>query len=140
MEASEIGGNEGRKGVQRSDEEKENEEVLKKIIASHPLYKVLIESHINCLKVGFGEAGEFNATNEAWKKLVNLKSKATSSSNTSELDDFMEAYCIALSKLKEAIEEPTKETIAFIRATYLQLNELNEPNHPQLLISSKNLD
>ena len=30
---------------------KQSEEVLKKIIASHPLYEVLIQSHINCLKV-----------------------------------------------------------------------------------------
>lgn len=52
MEASKIGENEGRKEVDEvSDAETENEEVLKKIIASHPLYEVLIESHINCLKV-----------------------------------------------------------------------------------------
>ena len=30
---------------------KQNEEVLKNIIATHPLYEVLIQSHINCLKV-----------------------------------------------------------------------------------------
>jgi len=53
MEARQIGENgSGRKGVEESDVEiKENEEVLKKIIASHPLYEVLIQSHINCLKV-----------------------------------------------------------------------------------------
>jgi len=27
---------------------KENEEVLKNIIATHPLYDVLVQSHINC--------------------------------------------------------------------------------------------
>ncbi|KAL5122969.1 Homeobox protein knotted-1-like 6 [Glycine soja] len=131
MEARQIGGNgSGRKGVEGSDhvEIKENEEVLKKIIATHPLYEVLIQSHISCLKVGLIEAGEFDATSDAWKKLVNSKSKATPSPNTSELDHFMEAYCMALSKLQEAIEEPTKETNAFIRATYLQLKELNELN------------
>ena len=54
MEARQIGGNgSGRKGVEGSDhvEIKENEEVLKKIIATHPLYEVLIQSHISCLKV-----------------------------------------------------------------------------------------
>ncbi|XP_027915053.1 uncharacterized protein LOC114174411 [Vigna unguiculata] len=70
---------------------KQNEEVLKNIIATHPLYEVLIQSHINCLK---------------------------------------EAYCMALSKLKEAIEEPTKETNAFIRATYHELKQLEEVKHP----------
>ncbi|KAL2347803.1 hypothetical protein Fmac_001803 [Flemingia macrophylla] len=122
--------NEGRKGVDGSGAQKDNEEVLKKIIASHPLYEVLIESHINCLKVGLSGGGELDATSAAWNKLVDSKSKATSGSNTSELDHFMEAYCMALRKLKEAIEEPTKETNAFIRATYLQLKELNELSDP----------
>lgn len=45
MESKEIG-----KGSDVG-KESENEEVLKKIIASHPLFEVLIESHINCLKV-----------------------------------------------------------------------------------------
>jgi len=39
--------------------------------------------------VGLIEAGEFDATSDAWKKLVNSKSKATPSPNTSELDHFM---------------------------------------------------
>ncbi|RDX98321.1 Homeobox protein knotted-1-like 1, partial [Mucuna pruriens] len=134
MEARQIGENGGRKkGLEGSGidiVEKQNEEVLKKIIATHPLYGVLIQSHINCLKVGLSEAGEFDATSDAWKKLVDSKSKATPSPNTSELDHFMEAYCMALSKLKEAIEEPTKETNAFIRATYVELKELNELKEP----------
>ncbi|QCD89454.1 KNOX2 protein [Vigna unguiculata] len=107
---------------------KQNEEVLKNIIATHPLYEVLIQSHINCLKVGLSEAEEFD--DDALKKLVNSKSKATAGANTSELDQFMEAYCMALSKLKEAIEEPTKETNAFIRATYHELKQLEEVKHP----------
>ncbi|WVZ09918.1 hypothetical protein V8G54_014448 [Vigna mungo] len=107
----------------------ENEEVLlKNIIATHPLYEVLIQSHINCLKVGLSEAEVFD--DDALKKLVNSKSKATPGANTSELDHFMEAYCMALSKLKEAIEEPTKETNAFIRATYHELKQLEEVKHP----------
>ncbi|KAK7407703.1 hypothetical protein VNO78_09723 [Psophocarpus tetragonolobus] len=124
MEATQTG---GKKGVQGSVVEKENEDVLKKIISTHPLYEVLIQTHINCLKVGFAGTEEFDATSDAWKKLINSKSKATPCPNTSELDHFMEAYCMALRKLKEAIEEPTKETNAFIRATYLQLSELNDP-------------
>ena len=51
MEARQIGENgSGRKGVEESDVEiKQSEEVLKKIIASHPLYEVLIQSHINSI-------------------------------------------------------------------------------------------
>jgi hypothetical protein len=36
---------------------------------------------------------------------------------------------MALSNLKEVIEEPTKEAKSFINATYIQLQELNEPNN-----------
>ena len=35
-----------------------------------------------------------------------------------------EAYCFALSKLKEAMEEPQQETVAFINNMHLQLKEL----------------
>ncbi|KAG2377171.1 hypothetical protein LR48_Vigan06g137900 [Vigna angularis] len=107
---------------------KENEEVLKKIIATHPLYEVLIQSHINCLKVGLSDAEVFD--DDELKKLMNSKSKLAPGANTSELDHFMEAYCMALSKLKEAIEEPTKETNAFIRATYHELKQLEEVKNP----------
>ncbi|CAL5206820.1 unnamed protein product [Lathyrus oleraceus] len=129
MEGEEIG---IRKEGEESDvgKEKENdEEALKKIIASHPLFEVLIESHINCLKVGSEDAEEFDITRDEWKKLVNAKSKETTSPNTSELDHFMEAYCMALGKLKEVIEEPAKEANAFINATYIQLKELDEGNN-----------
>ncbi|KEH40652.1 protein KNATM [Medicago truncatula] len=132
MESKEIG-----KGSDVG-KESENEEVLKKIIASHPLFEVLIESHINCLKVGSEDAGELDITSDAWKKLVNTKSKTTTSPNNSELDHFMEAFCMALSNLKEVIDEPTKEAKAFIDATYIQLQELGEGNNLHLNYDNTN--
>ncbi|GFP82421.1 hypothetical protein PHJA_000385100, partial [Phtheirospermum japonicum] len=45
-------------------------------------------------------------------------------SGQSELDQFMEAYCVALNKLKEVIEEPQQESMAFINYMYSQLEEL----------------
>ena len=44
---------------------------------------------ITSMQVGLGEAGEFDITNDAWKKLVNSKFKTTTSPNSSELDHFM---------------------------------------------------
>lgn len=38
-------------GREKNGAEKQSEEVLKKMIKSHPLYGLLIESHLNCLKV-----------------------------------------------------------------------------------------
>ncbi|WJX16786.1 hypothetical protein P8452_06775 [Trifolium repens] len=129
MEGKEIGGrNVEGINVGKKNENENDEEILKKIVASHPLFEVMIESHINCLKVG-SEDGGIDIISDAWKKLVNTKSKAAISPNTSELDHFMEAYCMALSNLKEVIEEPTKEAKSFINATYIQLQELNEPNN-----------
>ncbi|KAH7529244.1 hypothetical protein FEM48_Zijuj05G0164000 [Ziziphus jujuba var. spinosa] len=43
-----------------------------------------------------------------------------------ELDHFMEAYCFALGKLKEAIEEPQQKSMAFINNMHLQLSELTK--------------
>lgn len=41
-----------------------------------------------------------------------------------------EAYCLALSKLKEAMEEPQHETVAFIKTMHMQLRDLTT-NYPQ---------
>lgn len=40
-----------------------------------------------------------------------------------------EAYCMALSNLKEALEEPTKQTKAFIDSMHVELKELSKPNN-----------
>lgn len=42
-----------------------------------------------------------------------------------------EAYCFALSKLKEAMEEPQQETLAFLDAMHSQLTEVTgTTDHP----------
>ncbi|KAJ1438672.1 hypothetical protein SESBI_02937 [Sesbania bispinosa] len=48
----------------------------------------------------------------------------------SELDLFMEAYCLALSKLKEAMEEPQQKSMAFINNMHSQLRELTKATTP----------
>jgi len=47
MEATQI----AEKGTETIASPKQNEELLKNIIATHPLYQLLIQSHINCFKV-----------------------------------------------------------------------------------------
>ncbi|XP_028752539.1 homeobox protein knotted-1-like 1 [Neltuma alba] len=117
--------NDGEKLIRDDDHE-----VLKKMISSHPLYGLLIESHFNCLKVGLGESGEeFDLTEAACKQKANSGLKTASTPSSAELDQFMEAYCMALSSLKEAIEEPTKEARAFINSMHVELKELCNPNH-----------
>ena len=41
---------------------------------------------------------------------------------------WQEAYCSALSKLKEGMEEPQQQTIAFFNAMHSQLRELARTN------------
>lgn len=41
-----------------------------------------------------------------------------------------EAYCLALNKLKEAIEEPQMKSMAFINNMHSQLRELTDATMP----------
>ncbi|GMI99494.1 KNOX Arabidopsis thaliana meinox [Hibiscus trionum] len=113
-------------------------ELLKTRISTHPLYGRLVENHLNCLKVGgIGNGGRSSMGNQRQAENYNsissnnMNKNPCSSSmqlNQSELDLFMEGYCSALSKLKEAIEEPQLETIAFINAMHSQLRDLARAN------------
>ncbi|CAB4265252.1 unnamed protein product [Prunus armeniaca] len=109
-------------------EEELEQEVLKRRISGHPLYGLLMENHINCLKVGLGEnIGEIGVTGTEKDKL-----KATAIPTSSDLDQFMEAYCDALNKLKEAMEDPIKETTSFITDMYAQLEDLSASKNTTL--------
>ncbi|KAA8544420.1 hypothetical protein F0562_022432 [Nyssa sinensis] len=125
----------GKDDSERFGEEavEEDEEMLKKRISAHPLYGLLIEKHLNCLKVGLGDIEEVGITT-AFNQADHTKLNATIP-RSSELDNFMEVYCMTLGKLKEAMEKPVQETATFISTMYLQLSELNvtpEPSSPVL--------
>ncbi|KAH0990896.1 hypothetical protein GBA52_002379 [Prunus armeniaca] len=76
---------------------------------------------VNYCQVGLGEnIGEIGVTGTEKDKL-----KATAIPTSSDLDQFMEAYCDALNKLKEAMEDPIKETTSFITDMYAQLEDLS---------------
>ncbi|PSR88108.1 Homeobox protein knotted-1-like [Actinidia chinensis var. chinensis] len=102
----------------------EDEEMLKKRITGHPLYGLLLHTHLNCLKVGLGDIGEFDIT-IALDEADNHNKLNATNARSSDLDEFMEFYCMALSKLKEAMEKPLKETETFVDAVHLQLSELS---------------
>ncbi|KAJ9162602.1 hypothetical protein P3X46_022362 [Hevea brasiliensis] len=104
------------------EKEEEEAEALKKRISSHPLYGLLVQTHMDCLKVvSIDEADQCHSMKQ---KVAAGRNISSSSLSQPELDHFMEAYCLALSKLKEAMEEPQHETIAFINSMHLQLREL----------------
>ncbi|XP_028756657.1 homeobox protein knotted-1-like 1 [Neltuma alba] len=108
---------------EEEDIEEKDHEMLKSRISNHPLYDLLVQQHLNCLKVG--EVSNF----EKVKKKKERNKKASMKQNLgmlshSELDHFMEAYCVALGKLKEAMEEPQTESLAFINNMHSQLRDL----------------
>ncbi|CAN4099146.1 unnamed protein product [Withania somnifera] len=124
-------------------EEDNEEEEIKRKISCHSLYDQLVETHLDCLKVclGITEIDEIDKAEEKsskYKKVIsrtmdqeelNNKLSSLTVDQPAELDNFMEAYCVALSKLKDAMEEPHLESIKFINHMYSQLSELMElPN------------
>ncbi|MCD7453452.1 Fused compound leaf [Datura stramonium] len=127
--------------LQQHNEEEEEEEIKRKI-SCHSLYDLLVQTHLDCLKVCLGitdidkiekaeeKSSKYNKvlisrTNDHQAEL-NTKFSSLTMDQPAELDNFMEAYCVALSKLKEAMEEPHLESIKFINHMYSQLSELME--------------
>nr|GLL42167.1 homeobox protein knotted-1-like 2 isoform X1 [Ipomoea trifida]GME05216.1 homeobox protein knotted-1-like 1 [Ipomoea batatas] len=110
------------------DDEEENEDSLKKKIASHALYGLLVDTHIDCLKLCLGMADQIEEekSSKYEPKAANCQIISSRKSDQLELDNFMEAYCMALSKLKEVMKEPHQETMAFITHMHSQLEELME--------------
>ncbi|KAE8709652.1 NAD-dependent dihydropyrimidine dehydrogenase subunit PreA-like [Hibiscus syriacus] len=118
-------------------EDSDDIELLKRRISSHPLYGRLVENHLDCLKVGgIGNGGRNSKGNqrqaEPYDSSNNMNKNTCSNSmqlnGKSELDLFMEGYCSVLSKLKEAMEEPQLESIAFINGMHSQLRDLARSN------------
>ncbi|CAI8595048.1 unnamed protein product [Vicia faba] len=104
----------------------ENSEILKRRISNHPLYEFLVEAHLDCLKVG----DISNLEIEKKDKKKTMKKQNLDMLSQSELDLFMEAYCLALNKLKEAMEEPQQNSMAFINNMHSQLRELTQATTP----------
>ncbi|XP_059302592.1 homeobox protein knotted-1-like 8 isoform X1 [Lycium ferocissimum] len=118
----------------------DNEEEIKRKISCHSLYDLLVETHLDCLKqvclgISETEIEKAEAKLSKYKKPItrtmdqaelNNKFSSLTMDQPAELDNFMEAYCVALSKLKEAMEEPHFESLKFINHMYSQLSELME--------------
>ncbi|KAL8474493.1 hypothetical protein ACS0TY_031088 [Phlomoides rotata] len=95
-------------------------DMVKKEISCHSLYGLLVDSHLDCLKLCLGNDEDVITTPTA---LPNQYPNFYAA-HQSELDQFMEAYCVTLKKLKEVIEEPQQESMTFINLMYSQLDDL----------------
>ncbi|XP_020866494.1 protein KNATM isoform X2 [Arabidopsis lyrata subsp. lyrata] len=122
----------------KEEAEEEKEEILKKRISSHPLYGLLLHSHLNCLKVCSGDFDSpeiMNTADDLAISKLSLHPDSSSEATSSELDQFMvlillEAYCSTLRELKQAMEKPLIETHRFVDAVYTQLNDIVMSSSP----------
>ncbi|KAJ0253421.1 Protein KNATM [Hirschfeldia incana] len=106
---------------------KDEGEILKKRISSHPLYGLLLQSHLSCLKVCSGDIDlpEIkNMANDLDLTKLSLDADSSLEANPSELDQVMEAYCSTLRELKVAMEKPLIEAHRFVDEVYTQLNDI----------------
>ncbi|OIW16045.1 hypothetical protein TanjilG_04580 [Lupinus angustifolius] len=110
------------------EQEEESNEILKRRISSHPLYGLLVETHLECLKVG--DISNLDSELKINHQMQAMKKQNLGMFSQSELDLFMEAYCLALSQLKEAMEEPQKKSMTFINNMHSQLRELTMATMP----------
>ncbi|KAJ0253422.1 Protein KNATM [Hirschfeldia incana] len=104
---------------------KDEGEILKKRISSHPLYGLLLQSHLSCLKVCSGDIDlpEIkNMANDLDLTKLSLDADSSLEANPSELDQ--EAYCSTLRELKVAMEKPLIEAHRFVDEVYTQLNDI----------------
>ncbi|KAF1001977.1 uncharacterized protein LOC141702738 [Apium graveolens] len=96
----------------------EETETLKNRIRGHDLFRLLLEKHMECLKVSLGGKGDIGTTFEA----ADNTECNHNSQLSSDLDELMELHCMALGKLKKDMEIELQETMSFINDMYLQLN------------------
>ncbi|OWM82981.1 homeobox protein knotted-1-like 1 [Punica granatum] len=106
-------------------DESADKDVLKRRISTHPLFGELVRIHLDCLKVGVvGEARGDHYRMRNQQHIIEYNKSSRRMLHHSDLDQFMEAYCVALSKLRDAMEEPQHESMAFISSMHSQLQEM----------------
>ncbi|KAI6674276.1 hypothetical protein NL676_002182 [Syzygium grande] len=138
------GGGDDDGGIKEEDEkiggaeedQSENDDALKRSISNHPLYAKLVEVHLNCLRVGGACKDDMTHQKmmnpQAYCRQHQHGEAKISTPSQSDLDRFMEAYCSVLSKLREAMEEPQQETMAFIDDMHSQLEDMITTPPPTL--------
>ncbi|CAL9240175.1 unnamed protein product [Arabidopsis halleri] len=100
--------------------------VIKSKIACHPLYPQLLQTYIDCQKVGAPMEiacilEEIQQENHVYKRDV---APLSCFGDDPELDEFMETYCDILVKYKTDLARPFDEATTFINKIEMQLQNL----------------
>ncbi|XP_057479229.1 homeobox protein knotted-1-like 6 [Actinidia eriantha] len=93
-------------------------------IAAHPLYPKLLESFVDCQKVG-APPEIANLLDEICRE--NDQCRRSNSGSTCidpELDEFMETYCEILAKYKADLAKPFNEATSFFNSMETRLSDL----------------
>ncbi|KAK0586129.1 hypothetical protein LWI29_001542 [Acer saccharum] len=111
-----------------TSEEAEVSSAIRARIASHPLYPKLLQSYIDCHKVG-SPPEMTDVLNEiiiSSESDVNKRSAVVSGclGADPELDEFMETYCDILNKYKSDLSKPFDEATTFLNSMETQLSNL----------------
>ncbi|KAJ0231944.1 Homeobox protein knotted-1-like 6 [Hirschfeldia incana] len=109
--------------VRRADQDNN---FIKSKIASHPLYPRLLQTYIDCQKVGAPleiacVLEEIQRENDVYKGDVTPLSCFGADP---ELDEFMETYCDILAKYKSDLARPFDEATTFLNKIETQLQDL----------------
>ncbi|XP_050225437.1 homeobox protein knotted-1-like 6 [Mercurialis annua] len=114
--------------MQRSggSSEEEVSSAIRAKIASHPLYPKLLQSYIDCQKVGAPPQMAYIL--EEIRQETDLSKRPTAITSClgadPELDEFMETYCDILVKYKSDLSRPFNEATTFLNDIEAQLNSL----------------
>ncbi|KAK2663728.1 hypothetical protein Ddye_002302 [Dipteronia dyeriana] len=111
-----------------TSEEAEVSSAIRARIASHPLYPKLLQSYIDCHKVGSPPemTDVLNEIIRSSESDVNKRSAVVSGclGADPELDEFMETYCDILNKYKSDLSKPFDEATTFLNSMETQLSNL----------------
>ncbi|KAK1278498.1 hypothetical protein QJS04_geneDACA018789 [Acorus gramineus] len=111
------GDGEASKAVEEGEVEEE-QQILKRRILCHPLFELLKEAHLDCLKASLNEG------DVAAEELQMESRPSTVMGSHPDLDLFMEVYSSALLELKHTIRGPMEEAMSFIERMHVQLAEM----------------
>ncbi|CAG7893245.1 hypothetical protein BRARA_B01915 [Brassica rapa] len=112
--------------ARRADQDNPSLGLIKSKIASHPLYPRLLQTYIDCQKVGAPleiacVLEEIQRENDVYKRDV---APLSCFGADPELDEFMETYCDILVKYKSDLARPFDEATTFLNKIETQLQDL----------------
>ncbi|XP_076892511.1 homeobox protein knotted-1-like 6 [Bidens hawaiensis] len=111
----------------KANDDDDDDDTIKEKIASHPSFSKLIDAYIDCQKVG--APLEIACLLDDIRQENNVRKRDATASTClgldPELDEFMETFCLLLSKYKSDLSRPFDEAATFLGNIESQLRNLS---------------